>query len=122
MKEIQFVDSGSRLVDAVADWLCDRFVQDTPSGVRSLAHVLVAVPTAQSGRCLRLALARRSAAKGWGGLLPPHVAMPNELLSDRDQLIATEAEEIVALAEVLLTVDFSDFPVLFPREHGERGL
>ncbi|MBR3820624.1 MAG: hypothetical protein IKJ37_03275, partial [Kiritimatiellae bacterium] len=75
MKDIRFIDPNVKLVCAVADWLCAGRVEDTPSGTKSLAHVLVVVPTAQSGRRLRLALARRAAANGWGGLLPPHVAM-----------------------------------------------
>ena len=122
MKDIRFIDPNVKLVCAVADWLCAGRVEDTPSGTKSLAHVLVVVPTAQSGRRLRLALARRAAANGWGGLLPPHVAMTSMLLAGDESAVATEAEEIVTLAEVLSAVDPADLPVLFPRMPENRGM
>ena len=122
MPRVRYMDPGVKLVDAVTDWLCDGHVEDAPSGVKSLAHVLVVVPTAQSGRRLRLTLARRAAANGWRGLLPPHVAMASTLLSGDGTPVATEAEEIVTLAEVLSSVDPSGLPALFPRVPEERGM
>ena len=114
MSQVEYINPKSKLVDAVADWLSNTRVEETPSGVKSLAHIVVVVPTAQSGRRLRLALARRAAANGWGGILPPHVAMVSTLLASEEPNVATEAEEIVTLAEVLSAINLSDFPVLFP--------
>ena len=87
-----------KLVDVVADWLCGRVERDS-SGARSLAHLMVVVPTAQSGRNLRLALAKKALEKGWGGILPPHVSQPFHLVIPADQSLreANEAE-VAALA------------------------
>ena len=127
MKNIQYIDPKIKLVDGVADWLCGDngyagVVEELPSGSKSLAHVLVVVPTAQSGRRLRFALAKRAATKGWGGVLPPVVAMTSALLNEGRPDVATEAIEIATLAEVLLDADLSEFPILFPRPPQERGL
>ena len=126
-KEILYLDAKAKLSDAVADWLCgadgrDGLVESSSTGVKSLAHVLVVVPTAQSGRRLRLAIARRAAEKGWGGILPPLVAMASALLSGGDAAVASEPVEIATLAEVLSSIDPADFPSLFPRVPGERGM
>ena len=122
MKSIHYIDPGKKLVDGVADWLCANCVKETASGVKSMAHALVVVPTAQSGRRLRLALARRAAANGWGGILPPCVAMTSALLSGEEGCVATEAVELATFGEVLMGADLSDFPVLFPRAPEERTM
>ena len=122
MKSIHYIDPGKKLVDGVADWLCANCVRETASGVKSMAHALVVVPTAQSGRRLRLALARRAAANGWGGILPPCVAMTSALLSGEEGCVATEAVELSTFGEVLMGADLSDFPVLFPRAPEERTM
>ena len=89
----ELLDPGRKLVDAVVDWLCGR-VESDHSGARSLAHLMVVVPTAQSGRNLRLALAKRAAEKGWGGILPPRIVQPFRLVvpADRSLNEANEAE------------------------------
>lgn len=117
-----YIDPKAKLVDGVADWLIAGCVKETASGVKSLGHVLVVVPTAQSGRRLRLALAKRAAANGWGGLLPPRVSMTSTLLAGDESAVATEAVELATLAEVLLCSDLSEFPVLFPRPPDERSM
>lgn len=70
-----FLDSKRKLVDEVADWLKKRANKDG-AGADSLAHICVVVPTAQSGRNLRLALARRFP----NGLVPPMVIQPMRLV------------------------------------------
>ena len=82
-----------KLVDEVADWLFGRVERD-PSGAWSLAHLMVVVPTAQSGRNLRLVLAKKASEKGWGGILPPRVVQPFRLVVPSDQSLreANEAE------------------------------
>ena len=127
MKNIQYIDPKIKLVDGVADWLCGDngyagAVEELPSGSKSLAHVLVVVPTAQSGRRLRFALAKHAATNGWGGLVPPVVAMASSLLNGDSPDVASEAIEIATLAEVLLDIDLSEFPLLFPKVPDERGL
>lgn len=76
-------------------------VRTDPSGAKSLAHVCAVVPTAQSGRRLRLALARR-----FGALVPPLVKTPLGLLLDEDDpTLAGRTDEIAAFAEALGTKD-----------------
>lgn len=72
----EFLTPRAKLVDEVADWLKDRVRADS-SGAKSLAHVCVVVPTAQSGRNLRLALAKRFKGRG---LLPPRIVQPMEIV------------------------------------------
>ena len=90
---VEFLDPGRKLAEATAGWLCGRVERD-PSGARSLAHAMVVVPTAQSGRNLRLALAAKAAENGWGGILPPRVVLPFQLVvpADRSLPDADEAE------------------------------
>ena len=122
------LDPARPLVDEVVAWLlhCEdgKFsrLRITPSGVHSLAHLLVVVPTAQSGRRLRFALARRAAELGWGGLLPPKVSMTGPLLDGCGEGVATAAVELAVMADVLLALDLSSFPSLFPRPPAERSL
>lgn len=105
-KSRAFADPHNRLVDETVAWLMTRAVE-TCEGAHSLAHVLVLVPTAQSARNLRLALARAAAARGWGGVIPPLVTMESAVLGGggesrwRGEEVATEAEEIATMAVVL---------------------
>ena len=67
-------------------------VKATPSGAKSLAHVAAVVPTAQSGRRLRLALARK-----YGAIVPPEIKLPEQLVIDTDDpTLASRAEELLA--------------------------
>jgi len=85
------------LVREVVGWLCgnERFAGRVRlvDGARSLGHVTVVVPTAQSGRSLRLALAKEAARLGWGGLLPPRVVLPMQLIVPADQTLRTASAE-----------------------------
>ena len=103
-------------MDEVVRWLSGR-ARDDASGARSLAHILVVVPTAQSARSLRLALAQSFGARG---VLPPRTAMSSDLLTDPDSRVATEAEELGTLAELLLDSDLQKLDSLFPRLPQER--
>jgi len=118
-KSVHYVDPKRKLVDETVRWLVGR-VATTPEGARSLAHVLVVVPTAQSARNLRLVLARAAAEQGWGGVLPPLITMPSALLQERDARVATEAEELAVMAETLRTADLSKLKNLFPQPPSER--
>jgi ATP-dependent helicase/nuclease subunit B len=127
VKRTAYLRPSKKLADEVADWLCggngyEGRVKTTPSGAKSLAHVLVVVPTAQSSRRLRLALAKRASIAGWGGLLPPCVSMSSALLNGCGGNVASEAAEIAVLAEVLEKADLDNLPALFPRIPEERGM
>ncbi len=89
-----FFDATRKCVDAVADYLASRARRDA-SLAESLAHVLVIVPTAQSGRRLRLALARRFAS----GVVPPLVKMPSQLVDAGAEDVAGRSDELLAFRE-----------------------
>ena len=89
----------ARAVDALA-----AEVRETPGGVRSLDHVVAVVPTAESARRLRFALARR-----FGALVPPEVKLPEALFVDpADPTLATRADELVAFNAALAASSGSD--------------
>ncbi len=113
----EHLDPKRLLVDETARWLAGR-VREDESGAKSLAHVLVVVPTAQSARSLRLAI-----AEAWSpaGVLPPKTAMAKDLLSGGDARVATKAEELAAMAQVLLDVDIDSIKALFPKPPAERS-
>ena len=122
----ELLNPGRKLVDEVVDWLCGRVERD-PSGARSLAHLMVVVPTAQSGRNLRLALAKRAAEIGWGGILPPRVVEPFRLVipADRSLPEANEAEVAALFMRFLSekrSVALAAWPHLFQRAEGTMDL
>ena len=91
-------------IDEIVDRLAAEIRPD-PSGAKSLAHLLVIVPTAQSGRRLRLKLAAR-----FGAVIPPSIKLPQQLLGERDQgsgigdqgvVVAGRTDELVAFQEAL---------------------
>lgn len=88
MKTKVYLDPHEKLVDAVAGYLCGKARRDA-AGAWSLAHLLVVVPTAESGRQLRLKLACEAAAHGWGGVLPPRTVLPMELVRPADDSLPT---------------------------------
>ena len=112
-----YLDPKRKLVDEVVRHLLP-LVRLDPSGARSLAHILVVVPTAQSARSLRLALAEAFAPNG---VLPPKTEMASRLLVDESASVATEAEEIATLAQILADNDLSGLRHLFPNPPKERG-
>lgn len=94
------------LTQAVA-WLLERRDE--------LPGMLVVVPTAQSGRRLREALAESA-----GALLAPKVVTPGSFLQSRDADAAADWVERVAWVEVLENVaDWSEYEALFPEPPGE---
>lgn len=94
--QTESLDPRRPFVETAAEWLC-RDVREEASGAKSLAHVLVVVPTAQSGRRLRLALADRL-----GALIPPTVLLPPGLLADEAATdVAGRTDELLAFWEAL---------------------
>lgn len=105
----EFLNPKRKLVDEVADWLCGTGpfagqgrARTTPEGARTLDHVAVVVPTAQSGRNLRLAIARRFPESG---VIPPRVVQPMQLVRPADETLreATAAEVAAAFLKFLAT-------------------
>ncbi len=94
MRRVESFDARRKAVDAVADFLAARARPDA-AGVKSLAHILVVVPTAESGRRLRHALARRFPT----GLVPPLVRTPAHLVDLSAPDIAGRADELLAFRE-----------------------
>ena len=95
------LDPRRKPVEEIAAWLCREekdggCLRTGAEGVRSLAHVLVVVPTAQSGRRLRLKLAERL-----GAVVPPEIRLPQQLLSNPAAESATRSDELVAFLEAL---------------------
>lgn len=94
-RRIETFDMRRKAVDAVADWLAARARPDA-AGTMSLAHLLVVVPTAQSGRRLRLALARRFRR----GVIPPQFRLPAQLLDvAAEPGVAGRTDELIAFRE-----------------------
>ena len=115
--ERKYLDPKRKLVDEVVRYLAPK-VREDASGAKSLAHILVVVPTAQSARNLRLALAE---AFSPCGVLPPKTEMASRLLVDESAVVATEAEELATLARILMDADIAGFSSLFPRPPEQRG-
>lgn len=88
-KRTEYLSRERKLVEGVADWLCARARREEATGAMSLGHVLVVVPTAQSGRQLRLRLAWESERRGWGGVLPPWVVLPMQVIVPADESLRT---------------------------------
>lgn len=94
----EFLDPSKPLVSEVVAWLCgdSRFPGrlEVCDGAHSLAHIMVVVPTSQSGRNLRVSLAKEAARRGWGGILPPKVVLPMQLVRPSDETVrdADDAE------------------------------
>ena len=83
-------------IDVAVDALLGHVRLD-PSGAKSLAHVLAVVPTAQSGRRLRLRLAERT-----GALIPPLVKTPRSMMLDEDDpTLAGRTDELLAFAAAI---------------------
>ena len=108
------LDPRRKFVEALADWLCER-VADDPGGAKSLAHMLVVVPTAQSGRRLRQEVARRL-----GAVVPPAILMPARLLESA-AAVASRSDELVAFLEALGPTGTLDVAAQFADIRGILG-
>ncbi len=89
------------------DWHC--------SGPLDLSNTLAIVPTRQSARRLREALAEHAAA-GHTAVFPPRTHTPDTLLaaSLAAGAVATRLESLLAWTEVLRHVDFGSVAAVFP--------
>ena len=89
----EFLEPGRKPVEDIAGRIVAK-ARRLPSGVLSLEHLMVVVPTAQSGRRLRSHIARTL-----GAAVPPRVVMPSQLVSRRSEKSATRADELLAFME-----------------------
>ncbi|MGZ0655363.1 PD-(D/E)XK nuclease family protein [Coraliomargarita sp. W4R72] len=105
------LDWNQQLLPAVTE----RLLSFTEGSLLDLSHLLVIVPTRQSGRRLREALAVAIQDKGLG-LLPPDIITPDTLLSRplKNAPIANEASVTAAWVDVLSTIDPQHFEAIFP--------
>ena len=96
-------------------------------GVWDLSGTLVVVPTRNSGRRLREYLAGYAAEAGGGGVVPPRVMSPEEVMlelgmgeEDRDR-VAGGIEGLLAWVRVLLRCEPEEYSALFPVPPEERS-
>lgn len=104
-----------------AAWLAQDW---TGGGPLDLGGVLVLVPTRQSGRRLREALAEYAYARG-GAVLAPRVILPEDLLAEADDAVAkpvaSRLETQLAWTEVLRAVRLEQFRAIFPVDPPTRN-
>ncbi len=85
-----------KFVEVVVERLAAE-IRMLPSGAKSLEHILVIVPTAQSGRRLRRILADRK-----GPIVAPRVMMPAGLVTpDNVDSLSNRTDELLAFTEAL---------------------
>lgn len=101
-----------------AAWLAREWTGDGPL---DLGGVMVVVPTRQSGRRLREALAEHAAVRS-SAVLAPRVVLPEDLLAPpEDAAVASRLETQLAWAQVVLTADPEDFRAVFPVDPPARN-
>lgn len=100
------------LLPQAVDFLVADWNSTTPL---DLSAQLIVVPTRQTGRRLREALAARAARSGQA-VFPPRVVTPDALLTDVTPStgVATRIEATLAWIEVLRSIKLSDFDEVFP--------
>lgn len=112
---VEFLKAGTPLVAAVVDWLSKR-IMTTKAGVLSLEHIMVIVPTRQSGRNLRLALAGKFEGNG---VLSPFVTLPSRLAVPADNTLRTASSCEIAAALVQFfaqkEIQVAQWENLFPK-------
>jgi ATP-dependent helicase/nuclease subunit B len=103
----------------VAAWLAQDWSGDASLDLHTL---LVVVPTRQSGRRLREALAAHAAACGQA-VWPPSVVLPEDLLRLGTPAtgVASRLESLLAWIEVLRAVDLAEFREVFPLDPPVRN-
>lgn len=91
------------------------------NGPLDLSRVGVIVPTRQSGRRLREALAVHAAAKKQA-VFPPRVLLPETLVSGRTEAgVASQLEVLLAWVEVLAAIELAAFRAVFPLDPPVRN-
>jgi ATP-dependent helicase/nuclease subunit B len=91
-------------------------------GPLDLSRILVVVPTRQSGRRLREALALWAGDRGQG-VWPPRVCLPEDLLQPAAPggMVASRPESLLAWIEVLRGIELEAFREVFPVDPPARS-
>lgn len=107
------LDWDKPLLPAVSEGL----LKHADGALVDLSNLMVVVPTGQSGRRLREALALNCNENGTG-LLSPQILTPDQLLKlpEHTDRIASDAIALAAWVSVLGKIDLSQFKALFPVE------
>lgn len=116
----QFLPWDRPLLPQAAAWLARDW--DPARGPLDLGQTLVIVPTRQSGRRLREALAELAAARGHA-VFPPVVLLPEELAQPAaaGAPAASRLESQLAWAGVLREIDLDEFREVFPLDPPARN-
>ena len=107
------------LIHGVVAWLARGWLGEGPL---DLTGTLVVVPTGQSERRLREALASHAATRNQA-VFPPRVVMPAELatLNAPATGVATKPELLLAWVQTLLHADFDALREVFPKDPPQRN-
>lgn len=114
MNETLFIDPKENLLSGVLSLLTQPpFLRHSPTGTASLAHCLIVLPTAGSGRQLRQALAHHFGARG---LLSPKIVQPAHLIQTQalPYPIATATEHFAALIQFFRSYTNEDLHTRWP--------
>ena len=107
----QFLPWDRPLLPQAVEFLADGWVG---AGPLDLSASMVVVPTRQSGRRLREALAAHAAAQGQA-VFPPRVLTPDALIApDSAGGVATRLESLIAWTGVFRGIELDDFRNVFP--------
>ena len=113
---LHFLPWDRPLLPQAAAWLAAGWSGDGPL---DLSDTLVVVPTRQSGRRLREALAGKAAAHGQA-VFPPRVLLPDELAAPA-QAVASRLESQLAWSGVLRDLALEEFREVFPVDPPARN-
>ncbi|MGN0828063.1 MAG: PD-(D/E)XK nuclease family protein [Kiritimatiellia bacterium] len=100
----KWLDRSRPLVRVVAEKLLQE-VRRTPGGAPSLRHLIVVVPTAQSGRELRRALVEASGDGPARAIVPPRVIEPSRLVAPPEGSLPEAPRQVVLGRLALLLTD-----------------
>jgi len=114
-----FLPWSAPLLAPAVHWLARDWTGDGPL---DLSRLLVVVPTRQSGRRLRAALAERAAASGQA-VFPPRVLPPEALLAPAENAaaVATPLQATLAWTRVLQEIALEEFRAVFPVDPPTRN-
>jgi ATP-dependent helicase/nuclease subunit B len=100
--------------------LVERLTADCAVAPWDLRELMVVVPTQESGRRLRQALARAAADAGTG-VLSPSILTPEQLVrAGLGPEVASDLDALAAWVEVLLAVDLEEFRAVVPSDPARR--
>ncbi len=113
---LHFLPWDRPLLPQAVDWLAAGW---TGAGPLDLSRWLVVVPTGQSGRRLREALAERAATRGQAAL-PPRIITPEALIVPAAGA-ASRLQSLLVWTEIFRTLDPAQFREVFPVDPPARN-